>query len=592
MMKSRGGVVLYVGKAKNIRQRVKQYFVPGRDGRIMVPFLVAKVDEIDTIVVTSEKEALLLENNLIKQHKPRYNALLKDDKAYIALMINIKDKWPAVSLVRYKGKPKGDALYFGPYSSAQAARETLDFINKVFPLRQCSNQELARRVRPCVLYEMKRCAGPCADKCTKEEYAQHLERTIKFLRGQDKEVLKDLYEAMHKASDALDFEKASMIQRTIQQIEKTIESQSVDKPLGGDADALGIFRQGEELTLSLLFFRSGKLLGSYYYNFTNIAQDDRELVESFLIQHYERQAEKPREILLPVALDDTGAISDILSANERHLVHIATPQRGEKRSWVEMASANAKAIFEQHRDVKVIREKTLLEMQEKFHLNRYPHRIECFDNSHIQGSEPVAALVAFRDGEKETQRYRKYKIRTAQASDDYGAMYEVLFRRYKRAKEENDLPDLVVVDGGKGQLNVALKVFSELNIITVDVIGVAKEQGRHDKGMTAEQIFLPNIKDPLLLKSTSQVLFFLQQIRDEAHRAAITFHRKRRNKGVVKSALDDIHGIGEVKRKRLLHHFGSVKKIKEATIDDLKKIKGLTQGNIEAILNFINASFE
>jgi excinuclease ABC subunit C len=586
LMKDEHGKVIYVGKAKNLRQRVKQYFVSGRDGRLMVPYLVAKIDTIDTIVVSSEKEALLLENNLIKQHKPRYNALLKDDKSYIALKISYEDQWPTVKLVRYRGTPEPDGLYFGPYTSAQAARQTLDLLNRLFPLRQCSDQELARRVRPCILYQMKRCAGPCVQKCTEEEYQHHLDRTIKFLRGQDREVLKDLYDEMKRLSEELEFEKAAQILRTIHHIEKTIESQHVDRPLGHDVDSIGIFRHGEDVILVQLLFRGGRLVGTRHFDFSNIAEDDPELLSSFLLQHYEGPIEIPPEILVPVILSDRTSVEEILSGRQKRKVALHMPQRGEKKALLMMAQANAEALFKSQKDEEVLREKTLMDMQERLHLSRYPSRIECFDNSNIAGSEPVSSLVAFTDGLKDSKRYRLYRLKIGTKPDDYASMHEVLLRRYKRAKEENDLPDLVIVDGGKGQLNIALKVFEELNVTGFDVIGLAKQQGRHDKGMTEEQIFLPNQKNPVMLKRNSPVLFLLQKIRDEAHRVAITFHRKRRSKQTVRSALDDIPGIGPAKRKALLTHFGSLKKIELATLEELQQVKGISRANIEAIQAF------
>ena len=583
IMKRQDGTVLYIGKANNLRQRVKQYYVPGRDGRIMVPFLIVKVDLIETIVVTSEKEALLLENTLIKQHKPKYNALLKDDKTYVALKVNNKHPWPLVNIVRYRGKPKQDGLYFGPYTSAHSARQTLDLLHRLFPLRQCSDQELARRTRPCILYDMKRCIAPCVQKCTKEEYQQHVDRTVKFLKGQDKEVLKDLYAEMDRCAEELKFEDAGALYQTIRQIERTIEEQNVDRPFGADSDALGIFRQGHEVVVSQLLFRNGKLVSSVPFNFSNIAEDDCELLESFMLQQYDKQEGLPHEILLPVELSDPAAIGEILSANQKRKVYVSTPQRGEKKSLVEMAQVNAEATFKKEKDVKAIREKILLEMQEQFRLTSYPKRIECFDNSNISGTELVSTMVAFTEGEKDSSRYRKYKIKSVTIGDDYGAMREVLYRRYRRGKEENDLPDLLVVDGGKGQLNIALKVLAELDIITINVIGLAKEEGRHDKGMTSEQVFLPNIKDPILLKKNSPILFLLQRIRDEAHRTAITFHRKRRNKTTLQSSLEEIPGIGPIKRKKLLRHFGSIKRIKNAPLEDLTTLKGLSVRDIEAI---------
>lgn len=589
-MKNGEGTILYVGKAKNLRVRVKQYFVPGRDGRIMVPYLVAKVDQIETIVVTSEKEALLLENNLIKQHKPRYNALLKDDKSYIALKINKNDPWPTVKLVRYRGNPEPDGLYFGPYTSAQAARQTLELLNRLFPLRQCSDQELARRTRPCLLYQMKKCAGPCAAKCTQEEYDEHLERTIKFLRGQDKEVLKDLYEAMQHYSENLEFEKAEQILRSIRHIEKTIEIQNVDRPLGLDVDAIGLYRHGNEVVLAQLVFRGGRLIGSRNYDFANIAEEDSELFSSFLLQHYEGKTEIPPEIFLPTTLDDKKIIEEILSGRRDLKVAIHVPQRGEKKAILDMAQTNAEAHFKSQKNEELLREKTLLELQERLNLSRYPSRIECFDNSNISGHEPVSSLVVFTDALKDRKRYRTYRLKVGTKPDDYAAMQEVLMRRYKRAKEENDMPDLVIVDGGKGQLNVALKVFEELNVTGVDIIGLAKEQGRHDKGMTEEQVFLPGRGQPILLKKNSPVLFLLQKIRDEAHRVAISFHRKRRSKQTIRSALDDIPGIGPAKRRSLLKHFGSLNQIQLASPEELGKVRGISEANIASILTFFQGS--
>lgn len=587
LMKDKEGEILYIGKAIHLKQRVRQYFIPGADSRPIIPLLIAKIDHIETIIVNSEKEALLLENTLIKKHKPKYNALLKDDKTYVALKVNNKHPWPTVQLIRYKGKPEPDGLYFGPYTSAHDARTTLDLIHRFFPLRQCSDQELVRRTRPCILYDMKRCIAPCVNKCTKEEYERNVDRTIKFLRGQNKEILKELYDEMALYAEQLQFEEADAILKLIKRIEHTLEGQKVHKALGGDEDALAIYRQGSDVVLVQLFVRDGKVTGARHHNFTNIAEDDSELLISFILQHYESASSLPAEILLPLPIADADIVSEILSTNKAKKVTVFMPQRGDKKSLVEMAFLNAEATFKREKDLNAIREKTLLEMQEVLHLNQYPKRIECFDNSNISGSHPVAALVTFTEGIKDTKGYRKYKIQTVETPNDYATMYEVLMRRYQRAKEENTLPDLVIVDGGKGHLNIALRVFSELNVITVNVIAVAKEQGRHDKGMSAEQVFLPNIRDPIPLKRHSSVLFLLQQIRDEAHRFAITFHRQRRNKLTLKSDLEEIPGIGPIKKKGLLRHFGSLKKLKEATREDLEKVKGLSKANIESLLNYI-----
>lgn len=585
-MRRKTGEILYVGKAKNLKARVRQYFVAGGDGREMIPFLIAVVDEIEILVVTSEKEALIVENNLIKEHKPKFNALLKDDKSYIALKINHKHPWPRVEIARYKGKPEKNALYFGPYTSAFAARRTLDFLQKCFPMRQCSDQEIVRRSRPCILYDMKRCIAPCVNFCTHEQYDELVESTIKFLKGQDKAVLPTLYKEMHEASEKLEFERAQEILNSIRQLEKTIESQSVDRPLGHEADILAIFRKGDEVILSQLFFREGRLIGSRNHNFTKIAEDDQELLESFLLQQYMGIANPPKEIWLPMELENCKVLEELISQDKNRKILLYTPKKGEKRGLVEMAKKNAEAAFTRQKDEKVIRERTLLEMQEKLQLLRYPKRIECFDNSNLSGDEPVSALVAFTDGEKDTSYYRKYKVKNADRSNDYGAMREVMLRRYLKAEEEKNLPDLIIVDGGKGHLNIARKVLEELNIASVDLIAFAKEEGRHDKGVTLDQIYLPNMKDPLFLPRHSPILFFLQRIRDEAHRVAISFLRQRRTKKMVRTALLDIPGIGPKKSNKLLRFFGSLQKISEATPEQLKQVSGISDSNIQAIFRY------
>lgn len=579
LMKDAQGNVLYVGKAKNLRQRVKTYFAGG-DGRAVIPYLVSKIEHIETLVVTSEKEALLLENNLIKKHQPKYNALLKDDKSSIALKINLLDPWPKVDLIRYRGNPEEKGLYFGPYTSATAARETLDLILKLFPLRQCSDAEFKRRQRPCLLYQMKRCLGPCAQKCTQEEYTACVRKTIQFLKGQDKEVIRDLTQEMEAASQMLEFEKAHQLATLIKRIETTLESQHVDTPLGTDADAIAIYGEGSDRVLFKLVFRKGRLSESRAFSFSEVIQEPEELISSFLLQHYEPSVQEVREILLENSLSDASLVSEILSSRYGHKVIVHVPMKGEKKRWLELAQKNALAHFKSHRENY---EKILLEMQDSLKLAQYPQKIECFDVSHTSGKEAVASLVSYVNGVKNTKGYRTYHIRVEHESDDYASMTQVLTRRYKRAKEEVALPDLVIIDGGKGHLNAALKVFEALNIVGVDIIGCAKEEGRHDKGLSQEQIFRNGEELPILLSKNSPVLFFIQNIRDEAHRFAITFHRKMRLKKVLTSALDDIPGIGPVKKKALLIRFGSTKGISEASDEELLSVKGITKKHVNLI---------
>lgn len=572
LMKDAKHKVLYVGKAKNLQKRVKQYFVKGRDEREMVPLLIAQVNEIDTIVVPSEKEALLLENTLIKRHKPKYNVLLKDDKTYISLMINHKHKWPMVKLVRYTGKPKNDGLYFGPYTSAYAARQTYEVLCKIFPMRQCSDRELQSRTRPCLLYGIKRCCAPCVNKCTQEEYDVHVRHAIQFLKGHNGQVLTDLKQTMQKASDAMEYEQAGAWLKKIRMVEKVIESnKSIVQTAAPDCDAWNLYREGAALILVQLIFREGRLVGSEHFNFDHVVTEDVELWESFLLQQYKKDV--PQEILLPVEV--SSILDDILST------HISCPKRGKKRALVEMAEQNAKAQFGREKADQDLKEQRLLDLQEALPLSRAPIRIECFDTSSIAGSDIVAALAAYTDGSKDKKRTRFFKIKTVDKSDDYGALKEAIMRRLKKAKEQDDLPDLIMVDGGKGQLNIAIQALCELEIASCDVISIVKEDALHTKGLTNERIFVPGKKEAIILPKNSSALFFLQQIRDEAHRLAIGFHRKKRAKRMVKSALDDIPGIGPLKKKRLLMHFGSVKKIRNATDDEILSIQGITTKDLE-----------
>lgn len=579
LMKDASERVLYVGKAKNLRARVKQYFGPSRDERPLIPHLMQKVEAIEIIVALSEKEALLIEDTLIKKHQPKYNILLKDDKTYVSLKIT-KHLWPMVQLVRYKGRPPCDGTYFGPYMNGQDAYQILELLHRFFPMRQCSDRELLSRSRPCILYQMKRCVAPCCNLCTHEQYAVHVKRTIQFLKGNDRELLKSLLDEMRKASDALEFENAAEIRNTIQRIEHALESQLVLDPHRIDLDALGIYRQGDEVTLTQLFFREGKLIGAESFHFSKILQEDSEILSSFLLQHYSNKEYCPREILLPTTISDLEPLTEILEEGKPHKIKIYYPQKGDKRSLIKMAFENAKASFQKEKDSKTIKERILLDLQEKLKLQHYPNTIECFDTSHLSGSEAVSCMVRFKDGEKEPSRYRKYILRETKAADDYAALYEVLTRRYRKAKEEEDLPDLLLIDGGKGQLSVAKKVLSDLNIISIDLVSISKEEGRHDKGIANEKIYHPEQKNPILLNAHSPILFLLQQIRDEAHRFVLTFHRKKRSKRIISSSLSSIPGIGPIKQKRLLQTFGSVKQIKEASDEQLLQVKGITRKDI------------
>lgn len=586
LMKDQKGSVLYVGKAKLLKNRLKQYFAPNGDGRPMIPILLPKIAHIDTIVVPSEKEALLLENTLIKKHQPPFNAILKDDKTFISLMVNHRHPWPMIRLVRTKGAPKEEGLYFGPYTSAYAARQTYELLTRLFPLRQCSDEELKRRSRPCLLYAIKRCIAPCVGKCTKEEYAAYVQGAIQFLKGQDQEVLKKLYAQMQEASDQLEFERATALLQTIRQIEHVIAATPLVAKTGGkDCDVLGIYREGPEAMLVQLLFREGKLIGSEHYSFSNILENDEDLLATFILQHYKHPEGTPEELLLPLSLPNSKLIAEILTDTLNKKVALHFPQKGDKKALIQMGEENAQAIFRQEKDHREIKEKMLLDIQDSLKLNRYPKRIECFDTSHIAGTDPVAAMVVFIDGEYDKKHTRLFHVKSAAQADDYGAMKEVLTRHLSKAKLADALPDLIIVDGGKGQLSSAQEVFQELDIASVDLIALTKEAGRHDKGMTAERVFLVGHRDPIELNPRSHLLFLLQKIRDEAHRKALSFHQGRRKKRTLSSTLDSLPGIGAVKRSRLLRKFGSVQRISQATDEELKSVKGITQKDIETLRN-------
>ncbi len=587
LMKDRQGGVLYVGKAKQLKSRLKQYFAAGRDTRPMIPHLVAEISHIDTIVVGTEKEALLLENTLIKKHRPKYNIILKDDKSYVSILVTTKHEWPMLKLVRYKGSPKEKGLYFGPYTSGFAARQTYELLTKLFPLRQCSDDELKRRTRPCILYSIKRCIAPCVGKCTKIEYNAFVDSTIKFLQGQNKDILNDLYAQMNKASNDLEFEKAAAFLRTIRQIEHvTQDEQLVCKASGKDRDVFALHQEGEEILLVKLQFRQGKLIGSVPFSFSSTPQEEEEIFSSFLLQHYREQGFLPEEILLPIPLKDEKILSEILDDSFHKKVKITSAKQGEKSALLSLAQDNAKALFIQQKDHRELAEKTLLDLQEKLCLNRYPQRIECYDTSHISGSNLVSCYITYVGGKRENKQTRYYHCKSLDKGDDYGALREVLTRRLIRGKEEEDLPDLILIDGGKGQLSTASCVLEELDIASVDIIALAKEEGRHDRGMRQERVFVLQQKDPVSFPEKSAVLFLLQKIRDETHDTVLRFHQKSRKKRVIKTALEEIPGIGPIKRKKLLKAFGSLKQILSATEEDLLGIEGISKKDVQALFAY------
>ncbi len=588
IMKNGEGKVIYVGKANSLQKRLKQYFLPGRDLRAMIPLLVLELASIETVVVSTEKEALLLENTFIKKYQPKFNVLLKDDKTYISLSINPKEAWPRLKLVRLKGKPSNDALHFGPYTSAVSAKQTFELMAKLFPLRQCSDEEFKRRTRPCLLYSMKKCIAPCCGLCSKEEYATYVESAIEFLKGGSQGILDHLTKEMEKASGALEFEKAGSLLRTIQQIKHVTQETTIfQKSQEKNVDVIGFYRQADQVLISLLAFREGTLINSLTFPFSHLIDEEEDILSSFILQHYslENKAPLPEEILTPLSLTNAKEIASVLKDfhPKAKLCALTCPKKGSSKDLLDLAQKNARSSFQQKADIQASKEKILSQLSELLPLNRYPKRIECFDTSNLSGSHLVASSVVFIDGEEDKKKMRLYHVKGIDKPDDYAALHQVLTRRLLRAKEEDDFPDLLIIDGGKGQLGIALDVLKELEIIHVDVVSLVKEKGRHDKGLTLEKICIPGKAEPISLPAHSPLLFFLQRIRDAAHKQAISFYRKAHEKKLVSSKVDSIPGIGPIKKKRLLQAFGSLSNILSQSEEALKKVQGITSKDINHI---------
>src|SRR5215813_6181599 len=594
LFKSVDGEVIYVGKAKSLRARVRQY-ARGGDGRVQIPFLLAQLADVEILVTSSEKEALLLEDTLIKQYRPRYNIRLKDDKSYWHVKVTVQDPWPRLFLTRQI--VKDGSKYLGPFHSSTAVQETLEVIRKIFPLRTCSDTVFRNRTRPCLEYQIKRCLGPCALPVDPEDYQRQLKGALLLLEGKNTELVDQLTDRMHEAAAVLRFEDAARLRDQVRAISQTGEKQRVALPLGNDQDIFALYREGGFVEVQVLFIRAGKLVGNQEYSFEDNEFPDEEVLGELLTQFYQGDRFVPDEVILPVVLEDTAVREELLAERKGKKVVLLCPQRGDKVRLVEMARENARQSFVEKRRGIAQKEKTLDSLRRTLHLRNAPKRIECFDISNIQGNLAVGSLVVFDEGEPDKNRYRRFRIKTVEGADDFAMMYEVLTRRYRRALEEHDLPDLLMVDGGKGQLSVAVEVLRELGITEVDVIGLAKMRTERDPygeevAHSAERVFLPGRKNPVVLKPNSTALFLLQRVRDEAHRFAITYHRQLRAKERLSSPLDVIPGVGPSRRKALLRHFGSLKRLGMATVEELRQVPGMTKTTAEAVRHWSTQSIK
>ncbi len=599
LFKDARGVVVYVGKAQNLRTRVRQYFRPGGDERFFVAagFLGRVVDEIETIVVTSSKEALLLENHLIKKHQPRFNVKLRDDKQYLVLRLvdpkpegPKRDVFPRVEVVR--NIRDDGANYFGPYHSATSARETLRTLNRHFQLRTCTDHVLETRGRPCLQYQIKRCSGPCAIDVPPTAYGEQVEDVKMFLSGKSAELVQRLRARMERRAEREDFEVAAVLRDSIAAVERTLAKQNIVQEEFVDQDVWGLNREADTVEVVVLFVRAGKLVGRRAFQ-----QKDQELPDSAVIaehvqQYYATGTYIPDEIVVGVELEDGAVLTDWLSAARGKKVKLVEPRRGVRARLVELADRNAAASAASRKNKSEDAEAMLQKVADRLGLPRPPRRIECFDIAHIQGTETVASMVTFVDGVAARGLYRKFKVRSVD-NNDFAAMYEVLTRRFKRTMGDDPAwarPDLLVIDGGKGQLGMAVTALTDLGVPLggengVEVIGLAKER-ELEAGSAPDRIYRRNVKDSIPLRANSPELFVLARIRDEAHRFANTFHRDRRAKQTLRSELDAIPGIGATRRQRLLKHFGSVRAIRQATLDDLAKAPGMNRKAAQQVVDY------
>ncbi len=574
------GEILYIGKARQLRSRLRSYFSATGDGRQQIPLLMKKVQRIEVILTDTEKEALLLENTLIKEHRPRYNIELRDDKTYVSVRIDLREDFPMMQVVR---QVKNDgAHYFGPYSSAAAIRETLRQIYRIFPLRHASVERCRQRGRPCLFHQIGQCSAPCYGKISRGDYRRLVEGVVKLLEGKESEVIDSLRRRMAAAAAAMDYELAAVLRDQIRLIEQSVEKQKVTDHGGGDQDVIGLHQDGGEVEATLLFVRNGKLIGRRSFLLAWVL-DLPELLNGFLLDFYARDVIIPDQLILPFYLESTEALADWLTEKRGKKVRLLCPERGEKRRLLELAQRNAEESYRQRGQRKEARGNLLTELQERLHLPRFPRRIECFDISNVQGELAVGSMVVFEEGEPARQEYRRYRIKTVVGADDYASLREVLWRRLERGRAENCLPDMILIDGGKGQLGVLVDVIDSAGLTgQIGAVGIAKSRVLSNvKGKVVERseerFFLPRRKNPVIFRHGSAAAFLLERLRDEAHRFAISYHRRLRSRQGLRSSLDQIPGVGPARRKALLKHFGSLKRLRAAGLEEIEQVPGFSR---------------
>ncbi len=614
LMRNAEGEVIYVGKAAKLKDRVRSYFGSPHMMEPKTRALRQQIDDFEYIVVGNAGEALILEATLIKRHQPFFNIRLKDDKRYPYLKVDIQNPWPRVYITRRI--EKDGARYFGPYASAGSVRATLDLTKKLFPWRSCTKEITGKDARPCLDYYIKRCIAPCTSYCTKEEYDEVIEQVLLFLEGKADDVLRRLRKQMAGAAERMEYERAAQVRDQLKAIERTVERQMVSTTRKEDVDIFGMARESDQACVQVFFVRGTQMIGRDTFMLEGVRDEpDSAVLTNFLLQYYEGAQYIPKLVAIPTEADDRDTMEELLTEKRGSLVEVRVPERGEKRRLVELAAENAKEALAQMRvrwmaDANKT-EQALEQLREELSLPEIPRRIECYDNSNIQGTSPVSSMVVFIDGKPATNQYRKFKVRTVEGADDFATMQEVLRRRFARhgrgapgaaggaATEEHggaeaqrseggppaggeapragdawDLPDLVIIDGGKGQLGAAVQVMRELGVYQIPAVGLAKR---------FEELYVPDEVEPVVLPRNSEALYLVQRIRDEAHRFAITYHRQVRAKSSIQSALDTIPGIGPKRKKALLKKFGSVKQIREADVEDVAATVGFTRALAEKV---------
>ncbi|HEY7802001.1 MAG TPA: excinuclease ABC subunit UvrC [Dehalococcoidia bacterium] len=602
IMRGADAQVIYVGKAANLRNRVRSYFGSPLSMEAKTRALSESIADFDYVVTHTEQEALHLEAELVKRHQPLFNIRLKDDKHYPYLKVDLADPWPRVYITRRV--EKDGARYFGPYANAGSVRRTLDIVNKLFPWRSCTKTITGTDARPCLDYFINRCIAPCTGYCTKEEYDEVIRQVILFLEGRTEEVVRELKRQMRLASERMDYEGAGRIRDQLQAIERVTERQTVASTRRADEDIFGLARgDGGEAVVQVLFVRGTRMIGADNFTLDGTRDEsDADVMASFIKQFYESATYVPKNVFVPVALPETELIEQYLSDRRGTKVEVMVPSRGGKRRLVEMASTNAREAMDMaHVKWLADRGKTraaLDMLQDELDLPALPKRIECYDISNIQGTNSVGSMVVFIDGHPRPQEYRRFRIKTVEGANDFASMAEVLRRRFSRAREQllrdtgasapdvppadgaaardrnaradpsfAALPDLVIIDGGKGQLSAVTDVMRDMGVQQIPTVGLAKQH---------EEIYVQDVSEPVVLPRASEALYLVQRLRDEAHRFAITYHRGVRSKAGMQSVLDNIPGVGPKRKKALLRKFGSVRGIREASVEDIASTVGFT----------------